>query len=216
MEGETRNAEVNALRRRQMRNMLATLILSAGIPMLLAGDELARTQGGNNNAYCQDNRVSWLSWDTEPWQQAMADFTALLTRLRREHRVFQRASFLRGHEVDLLNAPDIAWLRPDASPFTAQDWDDASSRAIGMYLAGAVTTLDRHDLVDHGFYWFLNGSESPVDVVLPGGDFGLEYQLRFDTAAERDWDIGQTNTAGSTRVLAPRSTALWMVTRRDI
>jgi glycogen operon protein len=198
-----------------MRNLLATLMLSAGIPMLLAGDELARTQGGNNNAYCQDNPVSWLSWQTHAWQQSQADFTALLTRLRREHRVFQRASFLHGDEVDLINAPDIAWLRPDATRFTAQDWHDPETRSIGMYLAGAVATLDRHDLVDNAFYWFLNGGDEPVEVVLPSGEFGQQYQLRFDTAAERDWDSGQVCSAGSSHTLAPWSTALWMVTRRD-
>ncbi len=215
VEGETTDPKIIEHRQRQLRNMMATVILSAGIPMILAGDELARTQNGNNNAYCQDNALSWMSWDVQPWQQNMFDFTSHLIRIRREHRVFQRDSFLKGEKVEFVNVPDIAWMNADGDLFAQEDWDSAATRSIGMYLAGAVSTLDRHDMVDNGFYWFLNSSDKPVDVVLPNGEYGQEYQLMFNTAHSQNWHSPVAITAGTVVTLEPWSTALWMVSLRD-
>ena len=214
VEGETSDRTIIALRQRQMRNLVATTLLSAGIPMLLAGDELARTQNGNNNAYCQDNEVSWMSWDVEPWQQAMYDFTAHVIRIRREHQVFQRDSFLKGEEVEFVNVPDIAWMNAASQVFTQEEWNSPETRSLGLYLAGAVTKLDRHDIVDNGFYWFLNSSDESVQVTLPADEFGHEYLLMFNTADDSQWQASEVTSAGTHVALLPWSTALWMVTSR--
>ncbi|CAB4334438.1 unannotated protein [freshwater metagenome] len=215
VEGETLDPEILRHRQRQIRNLLATTVLSAGIPMLVAGDEIGKTQSGNNNAYCQDNEISWLSWAVDDWQQSLFNFTSLLTKIRREHRVFQRDRFLTGEKVELVNVPDIAWLRADSSEFTQSDWDSPDTRALGMYLAGAVSTIESHDMVDNGFYWFLNSSDASIEVTLPSGHFGDEYVLQFNTADEGDWTNEEPTASGTIVTLMPWSTALWMVTRRD-
>ena len=215
VEGKTTDPEILKLRRRQMRNLLATTILSAGIPMLVSGDELARSQNGNNNAYCQNNEMSWQDWDVKPWQQDLYDFTAKVIRIRRAHQVFQRDSFLTGEKVNIVNVPDIAWLRTDGTLFEQADWDSEHTRTIGVYLAGAVNTPQSQSLVDNGFYWFLNSSNEAVDVALPSGEFGQEYELMFNTEHESNaWD--QTvYLAGQAISLEPHSMALWKITRRD-
>ena len=198
-----------------MRNLMSTLLLSAGTPMILGGDEVARSQDGNNNAYCQNNELSWQDWVFTPWQQDMYDFTRHVIRIRQEHRVFQRNGYLTGENVDFVNVPDLAWFKADGSLFEGTDWESFDTRAIGLYLAGAVRSLTSHDLVDNGFYWFLNSSAETVNVVLPAGDYAAEYLLRFNTADETNWQAETTISAGSKVTLEPWSSALWMVTRRD-
>lgn len=215
VEGKTDDPQILALRRRQMRNIMSTLLLSAGTPMILGGDEVARSQDGNNNAYCQNNELSWQDWIFAPWQQDMYDFTRHVIRIRQEHRVFQRNGYLTGEHVDFVNVPDLAWFRADGTLFETQDWESFDTRSIGIYLAGAVRSLTSHDLVDNGFYWFLNSSGESVDVALPNGDYAAEYLLRFNTADESNWQAEQTISAGSKVTLLPWSSALWMVTRRD-
>ena len=215
VEGTTDDPQILALRRRQMRNIMSTLLLSAGTPMILGGDEVARSQDGNNNAYCQNNELSWQDWIFAPWQQDMYDFTRHVIRIRQEHRVFQRNGYLTGEHVDFVNVPDIAWFKADGTLFETEDWESFETRAIGIYLAGAVRSLTSHDLIDNGFYWFLNSSAQPVDVVLPNGDYAAEYLLRFNTADDSNWQGEQTVAAGSTVTLLPWSSALWMVARRD-
>ena len=215
VEGETDDPNIIALRRRQMRNMMSTLLLSAGSPMILGGDEVARSQDGNNNAYCQNNELSWQDWIFEPWQQDMYDFTRHVIRIRQEHRVFQRNGYLTGENVDFVNVPDLAWFKADGTAFESDDWESFETRSIGIYLAGAVRSLTSHDLVDNGFYWFLNSSAEPVEVLLPNGDYAAEYLLRFNTADDANWQAETTISAGSTVTLEPWSSALWMVTRRD-
>jgi glycogen operon protein len=215
VEGETDDPNIIALRRRQMRNLMSTLLLSAGSPMILGGDEVARSQDGNNNAYCQNNELSWQDWIFEPWQQDMYDFTRHVIRIRQDHRVFQRNGYLTGENVDFVNVPDLAWFKADGTAFEPDDWESFETRSIGIYLAGAVRSLTSHDLVDNGFYWFLNSAPQPVDVILPNGDYAAEYLLRFNTADDTNWQAETTISAGSTVTLEPWSSALWMVTRRD-
>ncbi len=214
VEGETQDATINSHRHRQMRNLLATTILSAGIPMLLAGDEIGRTQQGNNNAYCQNNEISWVNWNLAAWQKEIQDFTAHLIKIRQAHRVFQRSGYLQGENVEYVNVPDIAWFSPDGNLFTNEDWQDPQTRAIGMYLAGAISDGINTDMVDNGFYFFLNSGDNPVTVNLPAGDFAKSYRLMFNTVDSHDWEKFDLIPAGSQVVLARWSSALWMVTSR--
>ena len=213
VEGATTNPSIRAHRRRQIRNHLSTTILSAGVPMFVAGDEMGRTQKGNNNAYCQDNEINWVNWHRTEWQDSLFDFTAYLIRLRQEHKVFQRSGYLRGEPKDFVHVPDIAWLRADATRFDNSVWESFDTRCIGMYLGGGVTNRrNEYDVVDNAFYWFLNSSDKPVDVTLPSEEFGLKYQLMFDTKDEQDWDKQEELDAGTVVTLAPWSSALWLVT----
>jgi len=214
VEGETQDPTINSHRTRQMRNLLATTILSAGIPMILSGDELGRTQQGNNNAYCQNNEISWQNWNIEPWQKDLQNFTKHLISIRREHKVFQRSGYLKGEKLDYVNVPDIAWFRADAQLFTEEDWQNPETRSIGMYLAGVVKDGLAADVVDNGFYFFLNSADQPVKVTLPGGDFAKTYRLIFNTVDSTNWESFESIPAGSEFVLARWSSALWMVTSR--
>lgn len=213
VEGATTNPLIRAHRRRQIRNYLSTTILSAGVPMFVAGDEMGRTQKGNNNAYCQNNEITWQNWHLVDWQEELVDFTSYLIRIRQEHKVFQRSGYLRGETQDFVHVPDIAWLRADASRFENADWESFETRSIGMYLGGGVPSRKNgYDVVDNAFYWFLNSSDKPVDVTLPSGEFGLKYQCIFNTEDERNWGSEQEIEAGTVVTLAPWSSALWMVT----
>lgn len=132
VEGPSDDPDVRGCRDRQRRNFLTTLFLSQGVPMLLGGDELGRTQGGNNNAYCQDNEVSWIDWGRT--DEALLDFTRRLIRLRKDHPVLRRRRWFHGRS--LREAPDIAWLRPDGEEMSEQDWTSAELLALGVFLNG--------------------------------------------------------------------------------
>ena len=219
VEGETLDETINQLRRRQMRNMLATTILSAGIPMLLAGDEVGRTQNGNNNAYCQNNEISWQDWKLSSWQSELLAFTKHVIKIRNEHRVFQRRGYLTGEKLDYVNVPDIAWFKSDASEFSESDWQSSETRSIGVYLAGAVSDGNSTDLVDNGFYYFLNSDSLPVQITFPANDYAQSYRIMFNTGMDQGWDqidaLGsEVITAGSQIELLPWSSALWIVAER--
>ncbi|PZS11294.1 MAG: glycogen debranching enzyme, partial [Solirubrobacterales bacterium] len=134
-EGETDDLAIVELRSRQQRNLLTTLLISQGTPMLLGGDELGRTQQGNNNAWCQDNELSWYDWGEDPRSGELRDFTRRLIRLRREHPVLRRQSFLRGRDIDDSDLPDVWWFRPDGRKMTRRDWQDGEP-VLGMFLNG--------------------------------------------------------------------------------
>jgi isoamylase len=134
VEGETNDPRVLALRARQQRNFLVTLLLSQGVPMLNMGDEVGRGQGGNNNAYCQDNELSWLNWET--FDQGLLDFARTVIRIRQEHPVFRRATFFRGESIRGSNLTDIGWFRPDGQQMTDRDWNVHFAKAIAVFLNG--------------------------------------------------------------------------------
>jgi isoamylase len=141
-EGETDDPEILALRARQQRNLLATLVLSQGVPMILGGDEIGRTQGGSNNAWCQDNEISWVDW--EHADHELSEFTRRLIALRREEPVFRRRDFLTGAEHNASGQPDVVWLRPDGPAMADADWDQDDARALGVFLNGEeLISLDR-------------------------------------------------------------------------
>ena len=134
-EGPTDDPEILALRARQIRNFLTTLILSRGTPMLLGGDELGRTQGGNNNGWCQDSEISWYDWDLGPEQEELLAFTRRLIELRQTHPVFHRSSFLAGEEVEGSGLPDAWWFRADGNKMTGGDWRSGHP-VLGLFLNG--------------------------------------------------------------------------------
>jgi isoamylase len=193
-EGPTDDPEVCALRARQQRNFLTTLLLSQGVPMVLGGDELGRTQGGNNNAWCQDNEISWFHWDDA--DPALLAWMKRLIRLRKEHPVFRRAEFLTGREVRGSGLPDVWWFRPDGRRMSQRDWQRADARALGVFLNGAeIPTLDPHgrEIWDDSFLCLFNGHYEPIEFLLPTRRFGLHWAHELSTAepevqtAERDF-----------------------------
>jgi len=187
VEGATDDPEVLALRARQRRNMLATLFLSQGVPMLLHGDELGRTQRGNNNAYCQDNELSWVDWSSA--DQELAAFTAALIAMRREHPVFRRRRFFAGRPIrggDDLR--DIAWFTESGKEMTEQDWEVQVCQYLTVFLNGdGIPDADaRGQLVtDNSFLLCFNAHYTDIDVQLPGNGYGEEWTVVLDTATDQ-------------------------------
>jgi isoamylase len=185
VEGEADDPEVNALRDRQTRNFLATLLLSQGAPMLLAGDELRNTQSGNNNAYCQDNELSWLDWELDERETGILEFTKRLLRLRAEHPVFRRSAFLTGEARQGSSAPDVWWFRPDGRRMTLADWSRGDAFALGAFLNGAeipTETAHGEPIVDDSFIVLFNAWREPVTFVLPPARFGRRWAHELSTA----------------------------------
>jgi len=168
-----------------MRNFLTTLLLSQGVPMLVGGDELARTQRGNNNAWCQDNELSWFSWELDEQDRRVLDFTRRLIELRRDHPVFRRDSFFTGGGTDL---PDVWWMRPDGRKMTQRDWRNPEGRAIGVFLNGdevARMTWRGQEVRDYSFLLLFNAHHSPVSFRLPTRRFGARWEVELATTAEQ-------------------------------
>jgi isoamylase len=183
-EGPTDDAGINALRARQQRNLLVTLFLSQGIPMLLGGDELGRTQGGNNNAYCQDNEVSWFDWENV--DKDLLEFTARLITFRREHPVFRRRRWFLGARIRGEGVRDIGWFRPDGELMTDEDWRNGFAKSLGVFLNGdAIPSLDPRGerMVDDSFCVLFNGHHEPVPFHLPARpDWGERWVKCLDTS----------------------------------
>jgi len=210
VEGPSSDSHVLALRARQQRNLLATLMLSQGVPMLLAGDELGRTQWGNNNAYCQDNETSWVEW--KDVDEGLLGFTRQLTALRAAHPVFRRRRFFTGQHRDG-GAPDIAWLRPDGSAMAEPDWSSSSVRALAVFLNGEAITepgLRGEQITDDSFLLLLNPGAEGVRMTVPGRPFGELWQPIFDTARRPRMDGGSARQlpAGSSRLVTAHSVVL--------
>src|SRR5919204_6218117 len=136
VEGPTDDPRILSVRRRSMRNFLATLAFSQGVPMISHGDEIGRTQHGNNNAYCQDNEITWVHWDLEDWQRALLAFAQRIFQIRHSNPVLRRRSFFRGQVVNSSGAKDLSWIRPDGQEMTQADWNDPKSHALGMLIHG--------------------------------------------------------------------------------
>jgi len=186
IEGPTGDAAVTELRMRQRRNFLATLFCSQGVPMLMAGDEVGRTQGGNNNAYCQDNEVSWLDWKLAGDFTGLLEFTRALAELRREHPVFRRRRFFRGHSAAGDHLADVIWLTPSGHQMTDHDWKTPYARAMMVFLNGdAITEPGPHGerVRDESFLVLLSAHNEPLPFTLPGSAFGESWAVVIDTAA---------------------------------
>jgi glycogen operon protein len=190
VEGPTDDPEILALRARQERNFLTTLLLSQGVPMIAHGDELGRTQQGNNIVYCQDNEVSWIDWATA--DSELIEFTRTVSALRAAHPVFRRRRFFDGSPVrqsGAPNVPDIAWLAPDGSDMTAEDWKTGYAKSVAVYLNGhGIPDLDvrGQQVVDDSFLLCFNAHYEPIEFVLPPKDFAAQWTPVISTAANLD------------------------------
>jgi glycogen operon protein len=209
-EGQTDDPEVNALRERQQRNFLATLLLSQGAPMLLGGDEVARTQHGNNNAWCQDNELSWYDWELDDRAERMLEFTQRLIALRRAHPVFHRRDFLTGEDRAGSGLPDAWWFRLDGRRMTQHDWSSGAHR-LGLFLNGDGLTApgpEGERVVDSSFLLLFNASGEDVEFTVPSRRFGRQWALVLDTAAP-DADPGsRSHGSGAPIDVAARSLVL--------
>jgi glycogen operon protein len=185
VEGETDDPGITALRERQMRNLLATLFLSQGTPMLLGGDEIARTQGGNNNGWCQDNEVSWFDWELDERAERQLAFTQKLIALRRAHPVLHRREFLAGSPPEGTLLPDAWWFRADGLRMTARDWNSDETRVVGLFLNGDGITAagpQGERVIDDSFLLLFNASADDCTFTLPSRRFGDEWSLVLCTA----------------------------------
>ncbi len=211
VEGATEDRDVLELRRRQQRNFLATLLLSQGVPMLLAGDELNRTQRGNNNAYCQDNELNWLDWDLDDKADELLDVTRRLVTLRRDHPVFRRRKFFQGRPIHGSALADIGWFGPDGEEMNDEHWTSGKVVALGMFLNGDEINEPgpRGERIrDDSFLVLINGPD-PVSFRLPDGKWADTYELILDTAlgyAHADTSMeGITLLADDELAMEPRS-----------
>src|SRR6056297_2334007 len=210
VEGKTDDPEIRALRLRQEKNILATLLLSEGTPMLTAGDEVARSQQGSNNAYCQDNEISWVNWSRiDEDGHRLADFVRALVRLRDEHVVFHRYRFFHGQPVPGTNIKDIVWLRPDGEEKTEQDWDIPSVRYLGYVLSGEAgeyhVTARGEPEPDDTFLVMLNAQEEEISYRLPSVDGSGPWQVVFDTWYEDSFCVPEAVVEGDAYTVNPRS-----------
>jgi isoamylase len=190
VEGPTDDAAVNALRARQQRNFLTTLLLSQGVPMIAHGDELGRTQRGNNNVYCQDNELSWIDWAHA--DADLIEFTRTVSALRAAHPVFRRRRFFSGRPVrrrGSVGQPDIAWFAPDGSEMSDEDWETGFAKSVAVYLNGqGIPNLDERGqrVTDDSFVLCFNAHHEPIEFVLPPTDFGPAWLPVIDTGADTD------------------------------
>ncbi|WP_440709688.1 glycogen debranching protein GlgX [Herbiconiux sp. YIM B11900] len=188
VEGPTDDPKVLTLRARQQRNFIATMLLSQGVPMLLHGDELGRTQQGNNNTYAQDSPLTWVNWDSE--DQPLIEFTAAVTRLRKEHPTFRRSRFFDGRPIKRGKGeplPDIAWLNEDATEMQPEEWDSSLSRSVGVFLNGqGIRARDPrgNPLSDVNFLLYFNAHDEDQEFTLPSAEYAPSWDVVIDTAGE--------------------------------
>ena len=206
VEGSTERDDVVALRARQMRNMMATLLFSQGTPMILAGDEFARTQDGNNNAYCQDNDISWVHWDHDPAARGLLDFTRRLVALRRQHPVLARKRFLTGEYDDTeVGVRDVMWLNANGAEMRPGDWGDVNIRCFAMLLDGrSRPTAVARPGTDATLLLVFNGHHDRVEFTLPVCAHGAQWQLLLDTGDAEGEGAGRL-AAGAGVVMTGRS-----------
>jgi isoamylase len=182
VEGPTDDPQVNALRNRQKRNFLSTLFLSQGVPMLLGGDEIGRTQRGNNNAYCQDNEISWYDWDSA--DTTLLEFTRRLIHFRKQHPVFKRRGWFQGRPIYGAKVTDIGWFTPDGMEMAEEQWGEGFAKALGVFLNGeGIDSLDVRGerVVDDSFYLLFNAHYEPLTFALPQRKWGEEWTVILDS-----------------------------------
>ena len=185
IEGETDDPEVVTLRERQKRNFLATLLLSQGVPMIAHGDELGRTQRGNNNVYCQDSEIAWMDWEGARLEDVLTSFTRKLLKLRAEHPIFRRRRFFTGEPAGDSKLPDIAWLRRDGEVMTDSDWNTRSGMTMTVFLNGhGIPERDAlgEEIVDASFLLLFNPLDEDVSFTLPDRDYGKTWEVAANTA----------------------------------
>jgi isoamylase len=207
-EGPTTDPAILALRTRQSRAMLTTLLLSFGVPLLLGGDEMGRTQQGNNNAYCQDNELTWFDWENA--DKDLLDFTRRLIAFRREHPVFRRRRFLKGTE-----AAGLQWFAPAGTPMDGADWADPSALSLAIYLDGSDDPDRAEDgtpLADDDFIVLINAWWEPLDFALPVTRPGARWRAEIDTYEPEAAATAPERGAEATVTVGPRSVAVLRAT----
>jgi glycogen operon protein len=185
VEGDTQDPAVLELRARQQRNIIVTLLLSQGVPMLLGGDEMGRTQRGNNNAYCQDNELSWFDW--EHVDESLLDFTRTVIKLRADHPIFRRRGWFQGRELHGSEVKDMAWFTPDAKEMSEEDWQVGYAKSLGVFLHGAaIQRPGEHGerVKDDSFYVIFNAHHEPLPFALPPQQFGAHWMRVLDTSTD--------------------------------
>jgi isoamylase len=216
VEGPTSDAGIIALRTRQKRNFVATLLLSQGVPMLCAGDELGRTQRGNNNAYCQDNEISWVNWTLDEAQQDLLVFCRYVIRLWREHPVFRRRQFFQGRKIRGAEVKDLAWFAPNGREMTDPAWDADFTRSLMVRLSGdSIDEVDAHGgrVVDDTFLLLLNADQESVTFTLPAAPRRGRWERVLDTS-EAHWSRSVTARGHHYRLRGHSTAVLRAGTRR--
>ncbi len=208
-EGPTKNEEINNCRQKQRRNFLATLFLSQGVPMLLAGDESGRTQQGNNNAYCQDNEISWFNW--KKMDNELLAFTQKLIHFRKEHPTFRRHKWFQGQTIKSNHLKDIVWYLPEGKEMSEEQWDEDNARSLAVYLNGrGIRSRGKRGekIMDNSFYIMFNASHESVDYILPDEEYAPEWKLVFDTRNSDFYTHEEGFKPGSTYKVEERSVVL--------
>ncbi len=184
-EGPTKDPDIRRLRARQKRNFMATLLLSQGVPMIVYGDEMGRTQNGNNNAYCQDNEISWVDWDLSQSDRNMMAFVRRMIRIRKEHPAFRRRHFFQGRRIQGAGVKDITWLNPDGQEMSDEEWDNSFARSLGLQMVGY--SEDQYDAegrpeIDDDFLMLFNAHHEEIPFTLPPGQEGTRWEAIVDTS----------------------------------
>ncbi|MGA9475709.1 MAG: glycogen debranching protein GlgX [Terriglobales bacterium] len=211
VEGPTDDPQINQLRARQKRNILATLLFSQGVPMLLAGDEIGHTQQGNNNAYCQDSEISWISWDPAHMDSELLGFVKRLIALRKDHPAFRRRNFFQGRKIKGAEVTDIAWLRPDGQQMTDEEWNQEFARCLCVSLSGeAVDEVDDRGqrVRDENFLLLLNAHHEEIPFTLPLAAANACWIALVDTSCQTTRRPDAFYDCGAPYPLQPRSLAL--------
>jgi glycogen operon protein len=210
VEGPTNDPHILALRSQQMRNLMATLLLSQGVPMILAGDERARTQHGNNNAYCQDNEISWLNWALDERSRELLEFTRQLVQIRQQHPVLRRRRFFHGRRVHGANIRDIVWLRPDGGEMSHYEWSSGFVRCLGMLLNGQIMSEwseHGHLIYDDILLLLVNAHHERIPFFLPHIGISATWHVLVDTTSAQV-NPGREHAGGEHYPLEGRSLAL--------
>jgi isoamylase len=216
VEGPTEDPNIQALRAKQKRNLLATLLLSQGVPMMYAGDAIGHTQMGNNNAYCQDNPISWLNWDLQPQDRDLLAFVQRVISLRKRHPLFRRRRFFQGRPIKGANVKDVLWLNPGGNEISEEEWRNGSLHCLGMFLSGQG--LDETDergrkLSDENFLVLLNAYHEDVQFALPSFRSGTRWTAWMDTSREAGLRSVETYDGGVAYPLQARSMAVLLERR---
>jgi isoamylase len=215
-EGPTEDPNINALRAKQMRNFLTTLLLSQGVPMLYAGDTIGHTQMGNNNAYCQDNEISWINWNLQPQDRELMAFVQRMINLRKRHPVFHRRRFFQGRPIKGANVKDVLWLNPGGKEVSEDEWRDPSARSLGMFLAGQG--LDESDergrkIGDENFLLLMNAHHEDISFTLPTFHPGSRWVAWMDTSRYDGLRPAEIHDSGGVYPLQARSMVVLMERR---
>ena len=218
VEGPSDDPAITALRAKQKRNLIATLLFSQGVPMLVAGDAMGHSQGGNNNAYCQNSEIGWISWELDREQQAILDFVSKAAQLRKEHPVFHRRSFFQGRRIKGSGVKDILWLNPDGLEMSDEEWSNSFARCLGMFLAGSG--LDERDgrgrrMRDDNVLLLFNAHHELVPFHLPYAETGRVWEVVLDTASDTAVAAGRRLKGGEEYPLDGRSMALLKLLRGE-